>query len=427
MANSNGKITYPVNQYDVQYVLSINVGGDWSQMCRSDAINKWARFKPLNVSQKPPLTHAQIASNGLHFGLDIIRGGNWNDFKTKVGEYVSLVYGSAQHASIGNRGEWSDGVKYIKPTSWNRITDFVSAENNEFGYLRSAQPLPHWPDYMHTVQDPSVNGVIASEMNGLITGTDSQGRLYIDINDLPDNQILDDPTHIFTAVNTPMSIANKNHNDYNSISILELIKTMINTNGVERGVVLVDTSGFVSDFYGVGSIPWGTWKNNQDEVTLYGEWVYIEFLQVYSQTGTDCCIIPTFENKVLFKYGSSPSQQELAFAKDQAIGICLPDHNYYMYIGFCQITTENLANWDVYVSLIKNYGTASESYYMTRANLSTFQTMQSGSTWYYTYVNVDYPSQSQQGDVFTVKIDYTEHGTSNPERHYYLTNIVLTL
>lgn len=424
MANSNGKITYPVNQYDVQYVLSINVGGDWSQMCRSDAINKWARFKPLNVSQKPPLTHAQIASNGLHFGLDIIRGGNWNDFKTKVGEYVSLVYGSAQHASIGNRGEWSDGVKYIKPTSWNRITDFVSAENNEFGYLRSAQPLPHWPDYMHTVQDPSHDGVIASEMNGLITGTDSQGRLYIDINDLPDNQSLDDPTHIFTAVNTPMSIANKNNNDYNSISILELIKTMINTNGVERGVVLVDTSGFVSDFYGVGSIPWGTWKNNQDEVTLYGEWVYIEFLQVYSQIGTDCCIIPTFENKVLFKYGSSPSQQELAFAKDPAIG-SIRQSDGFMYIGFTQITTENLANWSIKIQLWKKIN----GEYSTIGNEIPFDDLltfvSSGVTWYYTYINVDYPSQSQAGDVFKLEIKYTEINTNN-WRSYYLTNIVLT-
>lgn len=424
MANSNGKITYPVNQYDVQYVLSINVGGDWSQMCRSDAINKWARFKPLNVSQKPPLTHAQIASNGLHFGLDIIRGGNWNDFKTKVGEYVSLVYGSAQHASIGNRGEWSDGVKYIKPTSWNRITDFVSAENNEFGYLRSAQPLPHWPDYMHTVQDPSHDGVIASEMNGLITGTDSQGRLYIDINDLPDNQSLDDPTHIFTAVNTPMSIANKNNNDYNSISILELIKTMINTNGVERGVVLVDTSGFVSDFYGVGSIPWGTWKNSQDEVTLYGEWVYIEFLQVYSQLGTDCCIIPTFENKVLFKYGSSPSQQELAFAKDPAIG-SIRQSDGFMYIGFTQITTENLANWSIKIQLWKKIN----GEYSTIGNEIPFDDLltfvSSGVTWYYTYINVDYPSQSQAGDVFKLEIKYTEINTNN-WRSYYLTNIVLT-
>ena len=427
MANQNGKITYPVNQYDVQYVLSINVGGDWGQMCTSAVINKWARFKPMNVAQVGPLTHSQIASDGLHFGLDVVRGGNWSEFKQKLGEYVSLVYGSAQQASIGDRGEWSEGVKYVKPSTHYRITDFVSEENQNLGYLHSAQPLPHWPDYMHTVQNPSVNGIIGSQMSGLISGVDSQGRPYIDINDLPATQSLDDPSHIFNAVNTPLSIAGKTHNDYNSISILELVKTVMDTNGVDWGVVLVDTSGFVSDFNAVGQIPWSTWKNNQGECTLYGEWVYIEYLHVYGGTNTECCVIPTFENKVIFKYGSSPSQQELAFAKDPAIGICLPDHNYYMYIGFCQITTENLANWDVYVSLIKNYGTAGESYYMTRANLSTFQTMQSGGTWYYTYVNVGYPSQSQQGDVFTVKIDYTEHGTSNLERHYYLTNIALTV
>ena len=128
---------------------------------------------------------------------------------------------------------------------------------------------------------------------------------------------------------------------------------------------------------------------------------------------------------MFFEYGSGPGQQELAFAKDPAIGVCLAQYNYYMFISFYQLTNENLANYDVYVSLIR-MDNGVESYIETRQPLSTYTVVTSGNTFYQKYVNVDYDQQSFPGDVFKVRIDYKQSGTSQSEKTYWLTNIVLT-
>lgn len=430
MPNSNGRIyrdetTTPpkgVSFADVQTVLGTNVNTE-SGLCTHENINKWARWKPMRVGTLTPLTHSVIGNGANHFGLELIDG-NWNTFKQKVGEYVSLVYGSAQSASIGTKAEWSDGVKYIRPigtlSSPYRVSDFASAENANLGYLTTATLLYHWPDYSHTAPShPS----ISSEISSLIQH-DASGD-FIAIDELPDTQDLPDDSSVFEALNTPLSITGKTHNDYNSISAIELIKAAFGSNGFERGVVLVDTSGWVSEFNAIGIIPWGTWKSSQDEASLYGEWVCIEYYSDYN--GSRFCMIPGFEYKVFFKYGSSPSQRELAFAKDPAIGMCVSSQNYKMFISFCQITSENLSDWDVYVSLIKENTGGTESVYLSRANLNTFTTVTSGATWYQTYVNVDYPSQSHEGDIFKVKIEYKLTGTSQTERVFWLTNISLTV
>ena len=434
MAYNNGKITKAVSIYDVQRALSTN-DNDVGRLCVHGAIKKWARFKPIRDTQIAPLTHAVIASSGKHFGLNVIRNGNWNQFKNDLGAYIGLKYGSTQQATIcgilSGKHDWDDGVYYLKPSVANgdtfRLTDFVSAENDNFGYKNVMEPLPHWPDYS-ALQIPLADAVISSVIHPLITGTDPDGVSYIEMDSLQDQNLPDD-SHIFNAVNTPMSIAGKTHDDYNHISIPEIIKSVMNTGGVERGVVLIDTTGFVSEYRAEGTIPWTTWANTQDECTLYGEWVCVEYLLAYG--GTEYCIIPTFENLIRFRYGS-PSYPQLAFTKDPAIGICLSAHQYYMFISFSQITTEDLNNWDVRVSLIKNYGTAQASTYMNRAELadtSIFQRVYSGGVWYQTYINVDYGESwgSNVGDVFTLVFEYKERGTSQQERKFYLTNIVLTV
>ena len=434
MIINNRKITKPVNENDVQYVLSINVGGDWGRMCTSEAIKKWARFKPINVPQIAPLTHSQIAGTTYHFGLNILRASNWNTFKQYLGAYVSMVYGSTQQMTIDgviyHKGDWEDGVYYMKPDGNNmrayRITDFVSAENQDLGYITNPQPLPHWPNY--SVIAPTA-GVLASAINSYIQ-TDAQGD-FIDITQLPDStEALPDDRQLYAALNIPLTLpaaSGSTHNDYNSVTIVELVKAFLggNTN-VKRGLALVDVGGFVSEFNtgDSGYVPWIDWKTEQDEAMLAGEWVCMEY---YSTNNGEFILLPTFENKVRFVYGSSPSQATLAFAKDPAIGICLSDHQYQMYISFCQITERNLSDFEIKVSL-KNE--TRDFYAMQDAGLDTFTPVYSGGMWYEKYVNVGYsesPQQSYAGDVFTLYIDYRPANTSVSFSTFKLTNIVLTV
>jgi hypothetical protein len=430
MGYQNGKITYPVNQYDCQQALGTSKY-DWGELCKHKSINPWARFKPVKMNSVEHLTN-QIRAT-LHYGLDCICG-NWNTFAQNLGAYIGLTYGSSQQATINGRiaqrGDWENGVCIIRPEggfdtgSPYRISDFGCAENVNLGYLKQAQMLYHMPNYAQDFPDV---GVIGSEINGLIDY--STGRPSIDINQLQSAQILPDESSVYDFI-LPVSIEGKTHPDYNSVSVLELMKMFMEGSAFQRGVVLVDTSGFVSEFRTrnsngeeLGYIPWGQWAGSQDECTLFGQWVCCEYYASYN--GSYYVLIPGFEYQVFFEYGSGPGQQELAFAKDPAIGVCLEQHNYYMFISFYQLTNENLANYDVYVSLIR-MDNGVESYIETRQPLSTYTVVTSGNTFYQKYINVDYDQQSFPGDVFKVRIDYKQSGTSQSEKTYWLTNIVLT-
>ena len=419
MANSNGKITAPVSFADVNHVLGTS-HTDLGALCKDTHINKWARFKPIKVNLIPALTHNTIAGTTVHFGMELING-NWNTFKQKLSEYIGLMFGATQTASIGTKAEWIDGAKYTKPSggaaSPYRLSDFASAENGNLGYNHSAQLMYNWPDYSHTA--PSA-GTIDSVINPLIDY--SSGRAEININTLPSETELPDDSGIFEALNIPLSISGKTHNDYNSISAIELIKAVGGIGSYQRGVVLVDKAGWVSDFNAVGSIPWGTWKSSQSEATLYGEWVAVEYYCNYNETSF--CMIPNFDYPAFFTYGSGPSVQ-LAFAKDPAIGHIESQQNNKMYISFCQLTSESLSNYTIYVSLIKVVNNTESV--IERALLSTYTVVTSGATWYQKYINVDYPSQSPAGTIFKLKIEWTDNRQSSHYGTYWLENIVLTV
>lgn len=419
MAVSSGKITAPVSFADVNTAIGAS-HTDLASLCKDSHINKWARFKPIKVNLIPPLTHNTIAGTTVHFGMELICG-NWNTFSQKLSEYIGLMHGATQTASIGTKAEWIDGAKYAKPSggaaSPYRLSDFASAENGNLGYNHSAQLMYNWPDYSHTA--PSA-GTIDSVINPLIAYP--SGRAEIIIDTLPSETELPDDSDIFDALNIPLSISGKTHNDYNSISAIELIKAAGGIDSYQRCMVLVDKAGWVSEFKAVGSIPWDAWKSSQSEATLYGEWVAVEYYCNYNETAF--CMIPNFDYPVFFNYSSGPFVQ-LAFAKDPAIGHIESQQDNKMFISFYQLTSESLSNYTIDVSLIKVVNNTESV--IEKEPLSTYTVVTSGATWYQKYINVYYPSQSPAGTIFKLKIEWTDNHYSSHYGTYWLENIVLTV
>ncbi len=71
MSTNKGIITKPVSVADVQKTLGVtvnSVGG----LCTSDAINKWAKYKPVSRSKLTPLTEEErkgTGGTGEYYGL----------------------------------------------------------------------------------------------------------------------------------------------------------------------------------------------------------------------------------------------------------------------------------------------------------------------------------------------------------------------
>ena len=70
MAYSNNQITGPVNQYDVQRALGIS-SPHWNELCTSENINKWARYKPIRTLTKRVNNVTFSIRKGVNWGLDI--------------------------------------------------------------------------------------------------------------------------------------------------------------------------------------------------------------------------------------------------------------------------------------------------------------------------------------------------------------------
>lgn len=431
MSYSNGRIyvdtsTDPdtgVSIYDVQRALSTS-RRDLGELCTHQNINRWARFKPVILSNViSPITHSNISSNGVHFGLNIIYG-SWSSFSSDISAYVGLVYGSSSQATIRGtiykKGDWKDGVAYSRPSGGTaspyRLTDFVSSENYRFGYSRSAQPLYNWP------QGSGSTAAIGSYISSLIQ--QSGGRSVIVIDELPDYADLDDDSWVYNQLNVPLSISGKTSYDYNSVSIPELLKTLFPMGGVDRGVVLVDIGGWVSNYKAEGQIPWGTWRQSALETSLYGQWVCLEYYKEYNRD--NYCLIPGFEYNVEFVYGTSPTQPTLAFAMDgDAMGGIRPSDGY-MFISFRQISNYNLSEWTITITLYKyDTETMERNPYGASWNLNSMTVVQSGATWYQKYVNVDYPSQSPAGSRFALRINYYKSGTSMTARDFWFENFAI--
>lgn len=128
MSNSNGVISRPVNQRDVQTVLRISSSiNKWSQLCTHVNINKWAKYKPVRYT-----------SNGIMSQYDFTNE-KWRDDSTwwkadgmcGMSTTVATEFGEP----FGNTNTWSKklvsgqlGWAYNKPNGGTfpyRIVDFI--------------------------------------------------------------------------------------------------------------------------------------------------------------------------------------------------------------------------------------------------------------------------------------------------------------
>lgn len=125
-------ITPPVSMDDVRTCISCSYD-ELEMLCRSNNINKWARYKPVRYAKKGRLTEAELKS--VHYGLTPVA----NDLLLDV-----LLPDSGHH--IGDDGySWKDLVSashewtYTHPsggaTSPYRLTDFAPAiDGMAWGY-----------------------------------------------------------------------------------------------------------------------------------------------------------------------------------------------------------------------------------------------------------------------------------------------------
>lgn len=152
MSVSNGIISEPVNQADVQSALNISSSvNTWSALCKHANNNKWTIFKPERIAQATRLTLAQRQTN--HFGLT-------PQYNTEA-EKVAYGYGGTDAKNIGDSGftiadiiagntEWP----YTKPTGGSypyRITDYCADSAHTYGIQgynhRARSPLSGWSDW----------------------------------------------------------------------------------------------------------------------------------------------------------------------------------------------------------------------------------------------------------------------------------------
>lgn len=432
MSYSNGRIYVDTSKtpnegvgiYDVQRALSTN-RQDLGELCTHKNINKWARFKPVAAVGIQQISYNTIVN--AHFGLDLIHGTNitFNDFATMVGNYAQFVYGSA---TTGTYVGWKDGVKYISPRGkadnthindeYYRLTDFVCKEKPQtFGYSRSA-------DCMWRMAGSSTRG-IGSDINPLVSI--ENGMSVIDLDTVPDYQSLDSDNDVFGAVNLQVNMANQTSSEFLSVSAPELLCSYGLVAGtVNRGVIIADQGGFVG-YKAFETVPWATWRSTQEESLLYGEWCYFEFYtNAASETGrADYWLIPKFEDRVMFKYGGG-SLPNLVFRREEGSGHVEYRSNigkYAMYIGFAEITGQNLSNWYITVKVIKNHTDGTTSVYQTM-DITSMSTYTSGYKWYYAWIGIDLGTIDNYGDSFSVQFYGRRKNVAESDRTLFTINYI---
>lgn len=126
MAYTNNIISAPVNQYDVQRALGIS-SPNWNELCTSDMINMWARYKPQRAAGPDPLIHGTLVS-----GTRSRKAGN---FGLHIPFCVNDVMNELVYNLVYQEGHDSDGWQYLQPRGdrtaqggvdeFFRISDFV--------------------------------------------------------------------------------------------------------------------------------------------------------------------------------------------------------------------------------------------------------------------------------------------------------------
>lgn len=417
MPNTNGRIytnksTNPpigVSIADVQTVMNVTtntVGG----LCTSNKVNKWARWKPLNVQQIQPLTYTQDAIN-FHFGLDVLSfHGKLSDFARELATYATFEWGGTVN---GKYKGWKDGVYYNKPTSHYRIDDFACKENDRFGYNQNAQLLWNQPGTSHAIGSAIGDGA------------------EIDLAEVEDYQDIPDDSVVFNETNLNINIAQQTNLGYNSISAPELLESHGYTGGGFRGLVLTDGHGGAV-YYCIETIPWEQWKVNVQEAALFGDWYYLEFYTNANPSNEDPVgdyyLIPGMMG-ICHISDSGGGQGSIIFQPSPDNGIVRYDPTLMKdasHVEFARVAGDRVEDWyllEVIVNKIEEGGATSE--YVHPTNITTLDYYTSGYKWYTLDFGIELGERDNYGDTFELVIQ-GRHSQSDSTRVVHRSRFVLT-
>lgn len=113
MGHSGGKITAPVNTYDIKTVLG-ETSDDVGTLCTSLKINKAAKYKPIPYKTVAELTIDQRAGSSESKALGIYYG-------VQFGVSVGTTFSAVQTAGR---------LVYDRPADYYRMTDFIGYDHN---------------------------------------------------------------------------------------------------------------------------------------------------------------------------------------------------------------------------------------------------------------------------------------------------------
>lgn len=449
MSYSSNLIKAPVSIYDVQQAapvtLSATVGGttvyassnDVGVLCGAKAgdtivgtytdpttgtvtqnitwtvvsrvgINKWARWKPVQVQQITSLSYTQLVFN-LHFGFDIIfYHGTMSGFGQLLSQYAQTEFKNVTTQYSG----YKDGVKYNYPTTHFRLTDFACIENqSRYGYKSNAQLLWNQPGTSHAIASAIGDGA------------------QIDLATVDDYQQLPDDSTVFNETNLNIDISQQTNANYGSISAPEILKAHGYTGGGFRGLTLTDGYGGVA-YTCIDSIPWATWKTDVQEAVLFGDWYYLEFYTnanpAYSNPTGDFYLIPGLMGSCTITTGSG-GQGGIQFMPSPDNGLVSYSSSlgkYASHVEFARVTGQQVNEWNLTVIVNKDPdGTSSQYYTNNITNLSSYT---SGYTWYYFDFGIDLGTIDNYGDTFELVIQGTRKNVSEATRVVHRSRFVLT-
>ena len=136
MAYNNGLITAPVSIHDVQQALGISGGGDLATLCKSDRINIWAKYKPVDNTSihymgQLNLTTKQWKSDATWFHG---KGQNWrfglSPWSVSGSGSTTLAQLIAKYNAIDDMNGWVYHAPTGGSTSPYRLTDFNEYNHN---------------------------------------------------------------------------------------------------------------------------------------------------------------------------------------------------------------------------------------------------------------------------------------------------------
>ena len=184
MPNSNGLITRPVNQSDVQVVLGISSSiGAWSQLCTNANINKWAKYKPVGFNSKAIMDQYDFTAE------------RWKDdstwWKGTISREVIPAGTTFLHVTNDYPAAWIKicGIKYLGFTSKSDVVKIFNPAGNHWVRQMGgifASNFSHVPPQGTDSEPYRIVDFIRylhSAQFSAFTDYETEGTVYVNIND----------------------------------------------------------------------------------------------------------------------------------------------------------------------------------------------------------------------------------------------------